>query len=157
MPGTAASDESVSIVSWNESLSTGIEMIDDQHKQLIALTNQLFHACTRGGDKREAVFKEVMSRMVEYVRIHFTTEQDLIQKIKYPNYAEHKSEHDNLIMRILESSRVYNDGNKNVPNDFVKSLKDWIFSHIGHSDRMYAIFFADQKKKGLLSDKDITG
>ena len=147
----------VAVVSWSDNLSIGIELIDSQHKHLVALTNQLFQACTRGGDKRDTVFKNVMSQMVEYVRVHFTAEQELMHRINYPHYAEHKSEHDKLIRKVLETTNNYDKGKKFVPNDFVRFLKDWIVSHIAHTDKMIALYITAQKKKGLLSDQDIEG
>jgi hemerythrin len=148
-------EEAISVISWNDNLSVGIELIDNQHKNLIALTNQLFQACTRGGDTRESAFKDVMNGMVNYVRIHFATEQELFRRINYPKYAEHKREHDNLTVKVIESSQEYGEGKKTVANDFAKFLKDWILSHIAHSDKLFAYYIADQKKKGLLTDKDL--
>jgi hemerythrin len=148
-------DHEVSAISWNDNLSVGIELIDNQHKNLITLTNQLYQACTRGGDKREVAFKDVMSGMVNYVRIHFTTEQELFKRINYPHHAEHKREHDNLTVKVIEASQEYAEGKKTVANDFARYLKDWILSHIAHSDKLFAYYIADQKKKGLLTDKEM--
>ena len=145
------------IVSWDKKLSTGIDMLDNQHKKLVAMTNQLYRACIRGGDSRDAVFKETMSQMVEYVRKHFATEQELFVRVKYPKAAEHKLEHDNLIKKILDTAKDYADDRNSAANEFVRSLKDWIVSHIGHSDRLYGIYVAEQKKKGLLNSRDISG
>jgi hemerythrin len=151
-----AAADSPMMVSWSGNFATGIELIDNQHKNLFILTNELYHACRLGGDELDSVFKETMSRMVEYVRFHFATEQELLQRIKYPNYAEHKSAHDSLIKTIIETTTDY--GKKRfVPNNFVRSLKDWIVSHIGHSDKLYAVYITDQKKKGLLKSKDVEG
>jgi hemerythrin len=151
-------EDGLTIAYWNDNMSVGIELIDNQHKNLIILTNQLFEACRRGGDKREAVFKEVMSRMVEYVSIHFTTEQELFERINYPDGEAHKREHDDLTFKVLESSKeYYGSGKSNIANDLVKFLKDWILSHIAYSDKMFGIYIADQKKKGLLTDEIIEG
>jgi hemerythrin len=145
------------IVSWSDALVIGIELIDNQHKQLIELTNELFRACLRGGDTLDSVFKETMSRMVEYVHFHFASEQAMLQRINYPNYAEHKREHDSLIKTVLEATKNYGDGKKFIPNNFVKFLKDWIVSHIGYNDKMYAAYIMNQMKKGLLTNKDLAG
>ena len=148
-------DNSEILISWDDKFSVGIEMIDKQHKHLLALTNQLYQACRVGGDERFTTFKDTMSRVVEYVRFHFKAEQELLQRVKYPDYAEHKKEHDKLIMQVIEFTKE--DNKRFVPNSFVRFLKDWIVGHIGHSDKMYAIYISDLKKKGLLSDKDIEG
>ena len=149
--------DSESFIPWNESFSVGIEFIDKQHKHLFALTNQLYQACRAGGDERYTAFKEAMSRVVEYVRFHFTAEQDLLQRVKYPDYAEHKGEHDKLIMQVIDFTKENSENKRFVPNNFVRFLKEWIVGHIGHNDKMYGFYIAEQKKKGLLSDKDIEG
>jgi len=93
--------------------------------------------------------------MVEYVRFHFGAEQVLLQRIKYPDYQEHKKQHDILIRDILEAVNEHNKGEKFVPNQFVRTMRDWILSHIAIADMQYVLYIADQKKKGLLSDEQI--
>jgi hemerythrin len=152
-------NENIDLVTWDEKYFTGIQLIDDQHKELFSLTNELFHACMGENEYEtlEGVFKETMERMVEYVRFHFGAEQVILQRIKYPEYQEHKKEHDTLVRNILEAVKEYNEGKKRVPNQFVRTLRDWILSHIALSDKLYVSYIAAQKRKGLLSDREIIG
>jgi len=143
------------MVVWDEKYATGIDLIDLQHKELFLLTNELFRACLTGEKKLNSVFTETMGRMVDYVRFHFSAEQELLHRIKYPEYQEHKKQHEKLIRDILEAVKAHQKGEKFVPNQFVRTMRDWILGHIALSDRQYAAFIADQKKKGLLSDADI--
>ena len=145
------------MVAWDEKYATGIELIDSQHKELFSLTNELFRACIGEDEELKDVFKETMGRMVEYVRFHFGAEQELLQRIKYPDYHEHKKQHDILIRDILEAGKEYNKGEKFVPNQFVRTMRDWILSHIALTDKQYVVFIAAQKKNGLLSDEVING
>jgi len=150
-------DGNKDIVSWGESYATGIELIDNQHKELVRLTNQLYHACLAGSEVVETVFKSAMSQMVDYVRFHFTAELELLKRINYPAYHEHKKEHDTLVMNILEASKEFSVGKKFVAYNFVRTLKDWVFSHIAFSDKLYAAFVKEQKSKGVLTDQQING
>ena len=150
-------NNSSDIVVWEESFATGIPYIDNQHKELIKLTNDLYHACLGGEEKMEAGFKDAMHRMVEYVRFHFSSELKLLKKIKYPSYDDHKTEHDSLVRKILDAVKEYEAGKKYVPNSFVRTLKDWVFGHIAVMDKKYAAYVAGQLAKGLLSGKDIEG
>jgi len=150
-------NDSKDMVVWDDKYATGIGLIDSQHKELFSLTNELFRACMGGEEELKDVFKETMGRMVEYVRFHFGAEQELLQRINYPEYHEHKRQHDILIRDILGAVQEYNKGEKFVPNQFVRTMRDWILSHIALTDKQYALFIAAQKKKGLLSDKDIDG
>jgi hemerythrin len=148
---------STDIIAWSEKYATGIELIDSQHKELVGLTNQLYHACLSGSTVANTAFKDAMSRMVEYVHFHLGAEQQLLERVNYPDYATHKKQHDDLVMNILEAAREFNEGKKFVPNQFVRSLKDWIFGHIAVYDKSYAAYIEEQKKKGLLSDQLIRG
>jgi hemerythrin len=154
---TLNTNVSPEVITWNEKYAIGIELIDNQHKELVSLTNELFRACVDGEKELMLVFKETMGRMVEYVRFHFGAEQELMLRIKYPDYQEHKKQHDTLVRNILGAVKEYNDGKKFVPNHFVRTLTDWILSHIAHYDKLYAAFIETQKQKGLLTDQDITG
>jgi len=145
------------IVVWDEKYATGIQLIDSQHKELISLTNELFQACLDGENTVKDVFKETMGRMVDYVRFHFGAEQELLQRVKYPDYQEHKKQHDTLVMQILSTVKEYNEGKKLAPNQFVRTLRDWILGHIAHYDKLYASYIANQIKKGLIGNKDIAG
>ena len=143
----------VAIVTWDEKYATGVVLIDNQHKELIELINQLHNACLAGGETVGTTFKEAMSRMVEYVRFHFGTEQELLQRIKFPDIHNHKKQHAALIKSILEAAKDYSNGKKYVPNTFVRTLKDWVLGHIAVYDKAYALYVADQRRKGILGDK----
>ena len=138
------------IVVWSELYETGVAQIDKQHMELVDMTNELYEACLEG--KTAAAFKEAMSKMVEYVRFHFTEELKLLEQINFPQIAEHKQQHDTLVWDILEAVKEYNEGKKYTPNHFVRILKEWVFGHIAISDQSYAIFVAEQRQKGLLAE-----
>jgi len=144
------------IVSWSDTYATGIELIDNQHMELVKLTNELYMGCMSGKETANAAFKATMSRMVEYVSFHFTTEQKLLELVKYPKYREHKKLHDTLVVNILEAVKEYEKGTKFVPNQFVRTLKDWIFGHIAVFDKGYSLFIREQKKKGLITDGQLS-
>jgi hemerythrin len=143
------------IIIWNDKYSTGIQAIDNQHRQLVELTNQLYLACMAGEEVLYTVFKDAMSRMVEYVRFHFTAELKLLAAINFPDYHHHKKMHDDLVRDILEAAKEFNEGKKFVPNNFVRTLKDWIFGHIAVYDKIYAAFAAEQLRTGVLTDKEL--
>jgi len=143
--------QTAEIVVWDEKYATGIEAIDGQHKQLVELTNQLYVACIAKPDVLQAVFKEAMHKMVEYVHFHFDAEINLLKSINYPQLHEHKKMHDDLIKNILEAANDYKDDKHFVPNHFVRTLKEWIFSHIAVHDKTYSFYVKEQVHNGNLS------
>jgi hemerythrin len=141
------------IVSWSQNYTTGINLIDVQHRELVILTNNLYNSCLN--NKEGIVFKDAMHHMVEYVRHHFSAEIELLKKINYPEIFAHKKEHENLVKSILSAVKNYEAGKKFVPNIFVRELKDWIFGHIAISDKLYSSYITEQKRRGLLSESQI--
>jgi len=139
------------IILWDKKYSTGIDLIDEQHKELIVLTNKLYAACFAADSELEGKFKDAMSKMVKYVQYHFDAELKLLAAIEYPKYEEHKRMHVTLIKKILDSAKSHDEGKKFVPNNFVRTLVDWVFGHIAVYDKQYSAFAEGQLKNGKLS------
>ena len=142
------------IVVWKDQYGTGIELIDNQHMELVKLANRLYQACLGGKETVEIAFKEAMSQMVKYVRFHFGAEEKLLERVKYPQFSEHKKQHKILVQKILDAVKDYETGKNFVPNNFVRTLTEWVFGHIAIYDKIYAKYIADKKKNGSLTDFD---
>ncbi|MDR0312785.1 MAG: bacteriohemerythrin [Treponema sp.] len=151
----SSGNDRIVFVKWIPEYEVGIKLIDAQHRELVSLANDLYRACVATDNSIGAVFKEAMSKMVEYVRFHFQAENVLLERIGYPDYQAHRKEHETLIKKILEAAKEYDKGNKLVPNHFVRTLKDWVFSHIAVTDQRFAIYVSELKKKGLITDQQL--
>jgi hemerythrin len=138
-------------VVWDDKYSVGIPLIDDQHKELIRLTNDLYESCLAGEDAARANFMEAVKGAVDYVKYHFGVEEKLLQNAGYPELAEHKKEHEAFVKHILGEVQSFQVGKKFVPNVFVRYLKDWILSHIALKDRRYAAYILGLRKPSVLS------
>jgi hemerythrin len=141
------------LVEWEDRYSVGIELIDDQHKELFNLTNTLYEGCLAGDEAARSYFMETVHGTVDYVKYHFTAEEKMLEKVKYPNFAEHKKEHEGFVKKILEDVESFQGGRKFVPNVFVRYLKDWILTHIAIQDKKYAEYILNLKKQGLLNNR----
>ena len=82
-------------IEWSNELSVGIEEIDEQHKVLVDLLNQI-HEAIQQRHGAEAT-GEIIDRLGEYTRIHFAVEESLMRILHYSEYERHKEEHDRLI------------------------------------------------------------
>ncbi|MDR0555345.1 MAG: bacteriohemerythrin [Treponema sp.] len=135
------------VVNWKNTYSVGIKLIDDQHKQLISMTNDLFLSCLKGDDVARAFFKKVIHGAVDYIKVHFDTEEKLMRKIAYPDFAAHKREHEEFIGEVLLRVKDFEEGRKFVPNAFARFLKEWVLTHIAMSDKKYANFIWAMRQK----------
>jgi hemerythrin len=147
-------DESTVFVKWDDKYSEGIPLIDEQHKELIRLTNELYQGCLGGDDAAHEFFFNAVRGAMDYVKYHFSAEEKILENVKYPHLAEHKKQHEDFILKMVEDVKSFQGGKKFVPNNFVRFLKDWILSHIAISDTQYAAYIMNLKKHGKLADRE---
>jgi hemerythrin len=130
---------------WNDSYSVNVKIIDEQHKKLFALVNQL-HAAMSAGKGKEMI-DTVLNEMVDYTRTHFTTEEKLLEKYHYPKLAEQKQEHALFVQKVSEMQQKMQSGSLSLSIEAITFLKDWLNHHISGSDKEYSKFLTDHGEK----------
>jgi hemerythrin len=144
------------LVSWTSSLSSHVKIIDEQHKSLLNLTNDLFNHCLGNEKEESAYFKSVILEAVEYTKNHFKTEEKMMLATKFDGYTNHKHEHDQFILKVVDLVREFNMTGKINLIQFTRFLKDWILAHIANTDKIYFDYFkklATKKANGQFSIK----
>jgi hemerythrin len=140
------------VVSWNNSYSVGVPLIDEQHKGLIEATNELFVNCLRGGEAAEMYFMKTIQGAVKYVKTHFTTEEVIMERLKYPEFAVHKKEHEDFVAEVLKQVNAFVEAKTFTPLDFAQYLRTWVLTHIAKSDKRYAAYFDSLRAQGTLDE-----
>ena len=83
---------------WDASMSTGVQALDDQHKQVIAWLNDLLAAMLQG--KGHAEIEGLLDQINSYTAAHFRHEEDCMARYKCP--AAHKDAADHArISKVL--------------------------------------------------------
>jgi hemerythrin len=145
------------LVEWDDKYSVKIPLIDEQHKELLEHTNTLYRGCLSGTEEeRIAHFMEAVHIVVDYTKYHFSAEEKMLENVKYPELARHRKEHEGFVQKIVDDVKSFQNGEKFVPNNFVRFLKDWILSHIAMEDTKYSQYIFSLKKSGQL-DKRLNG
>jgi len=131
------------LLEWTPKLSVGIKKIDDQHKYFIKLLNKADD--TVKAKKKNELIKE-LPELLNYARTHFSTEEEIFDKYSYPYSNEHKLEH----LKLLEKAVKFYDKatvEKEVGEELMLFLKDWLENHLKKHDFKYAKYFKDNKIK----------
>jgi hemerythrin len=141
------------LITWTKQLECGVKLIDNQHKELVNLVNDMFKHVT--GDKQEHdYFNKVIHKAAEHVRTHFFTEEKIMLLTNFEGLQEHKKEHEIFILTVVKMIRDYEAGKRLTLSSFTRFLKDWILSHITLVDRQYFDYLrkiATFKEDGKLS------
>ena len=83
-------------------LETGNALIDSEHRQLFAVINKLMDACSQGKGRDQIASTVQYSN--DYVSKHFSDEEQLQIKSKYPGYPGHKQFHDGYKRNLLQAT-----------------------------------------------------
>ncbi|MDR0388580.1 MAG: bacteriohemerythrin [Spirochaetaceae bacterium] len=139
--------ENNGIIRWDKRFSVGIPVIDEQHKNLVNLTNELFLSCIKDTDSANDNFKKIVHKLVLYTKNHFSIEERIMETLNFPDIATHKKEHEAFIKQILQGVEDFSRSSRFVPNKFVRYLRDWILAHIAMTDKRYADYIVECKKR----------
>ena len=126
----------MNLIDWNDNLSVKISHLDDQHKQLINMINELHNAMSKGQGK--LVVNEILKRMTEYTVNHFKSEEMLFEKYDYPETLKHKDEHSAFVGKVADFNSKFEKGELFLSVEVMMFLKDWLINHIAKSDKSYS-------------------
>ena len=123
-------------IQWREEMSVGHAGIDGDHRMLIDLINQLA-AAERGNDRASAEF--VIDELIQYTMLHFAREEELLERLGYPELAQHMASHFALTRRVMAlRERFINGLSGRLSADILDFLSGWLSNHILHEDLRFA-------------------
>jgi len=121
-------------IEWTDDFSTGIDVIDGQHKRIILYINQLADAQTL---KDPGLISEVLINLIDYTFSHFAFEESLMDEAGYIGASIHKQTHERFREKIVEFQQKHNAG-EDVAGDLTQLLNVWLINHISDDDNTYA-------------------
>lgn len=124
------------LLSWNSTYSVEIRSIDEQHRKLFDMVNELHDAM--GSGKGSQVAPSIVKRLVAYALEHFAAEEEMMRRAKFPNFGSHKAKHDQLCRDVVKMMKDIEDGKNVLSMDLQAFLRQWLQTHILDSDKSYA-------------------
>jgi hemerythrin len=142
-------------VEWSDELSVGVEEIDEQHKVLVGLVNEMHEAIhQRHGSE---VVQEILAKLADYTRIHFAVEESLMRILNYPDYETHKAQHEELLRHVVELVEKVDSGKTAIGFELMHFLKVWLTKHIMESDKQYTDHFLSAGAHSKLKKRSWVG
>ncbi|WP_072908662.1 bacteriohemerythrin [Malonomonas rubra] len=129
---------------WDQSYSVGVAQLDEHHKKLIAMINELSFAMKN--DRGQQVVKDIVLEMVDYARMHFNVEEELMRKSGYLGLLQHLKEHEVFSRKADELAQRCQEGDFVLSAEVVNFLSDWLKAHILENDKKYSL---TMNKKGI--------
>jgi len=129
----APQNNNATMLQWKDDYNTGVTLMDQQHRRLVDLINQLFQCMKDGGDRM--ILTSVVDELASYTVTHFRAEENIMRKNNYPELVAHQKIHKNFIEKVGVYAGKLKSGERLSPADIYTFLKDWLISHIEKEDR----------------------
>lgn len=144
-PGTGTSTEEgglrdgvpveAQFAQWSENFRIGVDDIDDQHRMLFELINQLAQAALDPArlPHLDAVFRQ----LEEYTLKHFRDEEMLMAAAAYPDFAAHRASHLRFA-RVVADAKARHAAGAPPGLDTLLFFNAWLVEHIQREDQAAA-------------------
>jgi len=123
--------------SWSDAYLLGIPEIDEQHKELFAIYDELSYIVLDNEPQNEYNIKQVLNNLEGYTKFHFKTEEAYMTTIGFEDIEHHKNEHRLFEHKIADWVLAFEYKNSMLAKTILYFLKKWLVTHIMGSDTMY--------------------
>ena len=125
---------------WDEILSVGIDVVDDQHQELFRIGRELVYVLentSAGLDQYDDIIK-LLKELHTYANYHFSEEEKLMEAADFIGLPAHRFQHKIFVKKIEEIELgELDEDQKNHALDLLDFLANWITNHIMKVDREY--------------------
>lgn len=128
------------IVQLDSRYSVGIEVIDEQHKQLISMCSNLHLNHQKKDEVSQDFFRQCVSSLIHFLQYHFVVEEQLLSRITYPEFRDHQEEHKKAVDFLNRHLMYLGTGEEKRVKESMPLFQNLLLKHITVSDRRYATY-----------------
>ncbi|MCC8189262.1 MAG: bacteriohemerythrin [Planctomycetes bacterium] len=127
---------------WNSALETGIQKVDDQHKELFRQIDILLD------NKNKERIAKTLDFLGKYVVLHFSTEETMQAASEFPQAAEHKELHRKFVATFKELRQEYDATGYNlvILMKVNNAVITWLREHIMGADKEFADYYKGRRR-----------
>lgn len=118
---------------WLPEYAIGVQDIDAEHQGLFALAAKLHNAVQ--SNHAPEILESVLNELIDYTCYHFAHEEQLMERIGYPHYADHCEEHEALRSQVFAMQKRFAEGEHGMPMNVLRFLTNWLKCHTTTTDR----------------------
>lgn len=123
-------------IKWSDRFCVKLTEIDDQKKQIVERINGIVDAVNSSQDQKEIY--DMISDLTDFVRHRFSLEERGMTDCHYPDLLQHRKDHRDFIRKIIAFRKMFADETRDVKDDFIRLMEDWLSQHSESWDTRYA-------------------
>jgi hemerythrin len=128
----------VKLLVWRDDLLVSFPAIDQEHRELISRAGE-FQAAV-AALRPNAELQQRLASLFDFTAKHFTAEERLMLAGGYPEYAAHKSAHQELLEQLSVLRKDIAAGTVNPSHLLQAFIEVWVDQHIVRDDKALAAF-----------------
>ena len=117
----------------NEVMLSGCHNLDGEHSLQIELLTAFSQAVQQGRPRGDV--DQILDRLIDFSKVHFSSEQLLMRLYEYPSYEQHSDEHDDTVDRLQAIRRLYLAGDIELTSRNADALAEKLVDHMRVADR----------------------
>lgn len=126
---------------WKDEYSVNVKEIDDQHKQLFDVINNLIQVINT--TPKEETIKEIIGEIAKYKAAHFATEEKYFHQFNFAGTTEHEAAHKMFNQKVGEIQSSHTGDIIALAFALIDFLEDWLLEHLVNMDQKYKQCFKD--------------
>lgn len=131
------------LVDWSRGFETGLAWQDAQHRELFDRLVALDKAIEQRQSRKTV--SHTLDFLDDYVESHFGQEEEWMQKLSYPEVAQHRSEHEDFKLMLAMFHHFVTRTRKLVLATKVRAeLNQWFLHHIQTTDKRLGAFLLEK-------------
>lgn len=129
-----------SLFAFTDKYKTGIELVDDEHRRLFEIIDQTYTLIHDdfAHDKYDQIM-HLLEQLKDYTEFHFNDEEELMERIGYPDINSQKKAHSAFIEKLvnidIHDLDAMDDNQQQYLLDLVNFLVTWLSNHILGADK----------------------
>jgi hemerythrin len=130
---------------WDESLSVGVELIDQQHRMLIQRLDDFATAAEASQGTAQVV--NTLAFLIEYTEFHFDAEEKHMAETGYPGREDHQDMHKDLKTTLARLEQDFHEeGATQMLAEAIHTLMvNWLVKHIREVDVQFGTYLNDKE------------
>ena len=120
---------------WFDKYSVNVAEMDGQHLKMFGFIGRLRRGIEEKQERR--AIEEVLNNLMEYTKVHFAREEQLMRENDCPDIEKHIAEHERLLAEVLERRRKFMMGEEVKATGLGSFLYNWLTHHIAVTDKSY--------------------
>lgn len=123
-------------VAWDETMSVGVGILDDDHKRLLEMFNGLLKTGVVTKSKDDLI--PLIESLRDYTDVHFRREEAFMERHAFPDLETHKAAHRYFVDEVEKlAGELGGDHTMMLRIDLILLLKEWLIEHIQTTDKQY--------------------